>query len=145
MTDRTNSEIIHGTPVCVEDRAALIIGPSGSGKSALALQLLALGARLVSDDRTVLTRTGTTLIAEAPSQIKGMIEARGVGILRVEPAHRGTVAFIVDLATTETVRLPDPRTRELLGIPIPCLHHVESPHFAASILLCLQGGLAERL
>ena len=80
---------MHATCVAVGPHAALIRGASGRGKSGLALQLLAMGAVLVSDDRTRLWRAGDALMADAPDTIRGRIEARGVGILRV-PASRAS-------------------------------------------------------
>jgi len=116
----------------------LIIGPSGAGKSALALQLIALGATLVADDRTRVSRRGDDVIADVPESIAGMIEARGVGILRVPDAGPTPLALVVDLSRAEQDRLPPARTHQVLGLNIPCLHRVDGPHFAAAILLYLR-------
>lgn len=129
--------IIHATAICANGRAALIIGPSGAGKSSLAVQLIALGATLVADDRTVLDRQGDRVLLRPPDTIAGLIEARGVGILS-PPFESGVpVSLVVDLSQTETERLPKKRDYELLGIKFPCLLHAPSPHFAAAILLYL--------
>ena len=58
MSDRP----LHASAVAIEGRAVLITGPSGSGKSGLALDIIALGARLVADDGVILRREGERLI-----------------------------------------------------------------------------------
>ncbi|HGG65172.1 MAG TPA: serine kinase, partial [Rhodobacteraceae bacterium] len=79
MGTRVNDPlVVHASSVAVDGKAVLVVGPSGSGKSALCLQLMALGATLVADDRTELISSESGLIARAPETIDGMIEARGV-------------------------------------------------------------------
>ncbi len=70
-------EILHATAVAWRGRAVLILGRSGSGKSALALQLMALGCTLVADDGVELAVQEGALVARPPEKIRGMIEARG--------------------------------------------------------------------
>lgn len=117
----------------------LIRGPSGAGKSSLGLELMAGGARLVADDRTELSREGERLVARCPAAIRGLIEARGVGILRAEPVG-AAVELVVDLGEEEPERLPPWREAVLLGLPLPCLHKPLTGHFAAAILQYLKGG-----
>lgn len=116
----------------------IIFGPSGAGKSALALQLIALGAQLVADDRTQVTKDAKVLTADAPPAISGLIEARGVGLLRLPPAGPTPLALAVDLSQTETQRLPQPHAHSVLGHRLPCLYGVDGPHFAPAILLYLR-------
>ena len=134
-----SSVILHATCVALSGRAVLIIGPSGSGKSALALELIALGARLVADDRTVLTSVDGKLIASPPEAIAGMIEARGVGILKVDYAANATICCVVDMEQVETLRLPEARTVTLLDLTVPCLHKVDAPYFPAALHAYLKG------
>ena len=117
----------------------MIIGPSGAGKSSLALQLIALGAVLVADDRTTLTQRDGGWIADAPGTIAGQIEARGVGLLRVPYAGPTPVVLVVDLAQIEADRLPRSHVYEIDGIATPCLHNADSPHFAQAILFYIKG------
>lgn len=136
------SEIIHATTVSLSGQGMLILGPSGSGKSSLALQLISLGARLVADDRTRVERSGQRVIATVPGAIAGMIEARGVGILKLDAAGPTALNLVVDLSRAEHQRLPEPHHYDLLGVTLPCLHNAPSPHFAAALLLYLGKGIS---
>lgn len=131
---------LQATAVAFGGRAALLTGPSGSGKSGHALQLLAMGAQLVADDGVLLSVAEGTLWAEAPSPTRGMIEARGVGLLWAEVVPRAPVALVIDLGRPETERLPPFRTTTLLGVTLPLLHKVDSPYFAAAIRQYLAAG-----
>ncbi|MFK7763399.1 MAG: HPr kinase/phosphorylase [Roseobacter sp.] len=140
MNENDATVTYHASCVSVEGRGVLIIGASGRGKSALALQLIALGALLVSDDRTILMADGEALVASAPPQIKGLIEARGIGILNAEVVATAPICLVVDLDHFETARLPVPRVIKLLDINVPCLHKIDGAHFPAAILQYLKAG-----
>ncbi|MEL7116708.1 MAG: HPr kinase/phosphatase C-terminal domain-containing protein [Pseudomonadota bacterium] len=134
---------LHASCVAFDGRAVLICGASGSGKSSLALQLMAYGAQLVADDRVDLTQLDEWPIASAPSQLQGLIEARGVGILKADSIARAPLHLVVDLGTTESERVPTDRCTALFDQPIPLIHKVESAHFAAAIRQYLLGGKAD--
>lgn len=110
---------IHATAVALNGRGVLLIGPPGSGKSDLALRLVAAGWQLVADDRVVLTRDGDGLIASAPPRLAGLIEVRGVGIVP-EPTHSAAVALALDLGRPPQ-RLPAPDWLGLMGVAVPQL------------------------
>ena len=133
---------LHASAVALGGKGVLILGRSGSGKSELALMLMALGCALVSDDRTLVTRAGDRLIASAPDAIRGQIEMRGVGILRADPAGPATLVLAVDLEHRETARLPEPHSLPLLGLSLPLLHKVENGAFPAAIVQYLKAGRA---
>ncbi len=135
--------IVHASCVALDRRAVLLRGASGSGKSALALQLMALGAVLVADDRVILGLRDGAVAAWCPAPIRGRIEARGVGLLAAETAARAIVHLVVDLDRQETDRLPPRRETTLLGQRIPLLHAVRSAHFPAAILQYLKGGRSD--
>lgn len=112
------SETLHASTVAIDGRGVMLEGPSGAGKSDLALRLIDRGAVLVSDDYTVLARSGDTLIASAPPTIAGRIEVRGVGILPIANVAQIPISLLVRL-TTEVERLPEPAVRSIVGVPIP--------------------------
>ena len=116
---RLSAETLHASTVAIGGRAVLISGPSGSGKSDLALRLIDRGFKLVSDDQTLVRRDGERLIASAPPNIAGKIEVRGIGILEVETMSDVAVALLVEL-TSDIQRLPDDsRQRPILGVDLP--------------------------
>jgi HPr kinase/phosphorylase len=110
---------IHASAVLVGARAVLIRGPSGSGKSRLALDLIAAGrassfsslqfpfTRLIGDDRVELIRTGGRLLVQAVPALAGLIEVRGAGIFRLDHEPCAVVGLVVDLAATDAQRLPE--------------------------------------
>lgn len=118
---------VHATAVALRHgkgwRAALLRGPSGSGKSDLALRLIETGARLVADDRTELVRQGRMVMASAPARIAGLIEARGIGIVKLgrdQLVKRAELILLVDLAHPERIeRLPEPASESVLGVELP--------------------------
>jgi len=132
---------LHASCVAYGDtRGLLILGPSGSGKSTLALELMAYGATLVSDDRTILTKSEDGLIATAPAPISGMIEARGMGLLAAQTIPAARICGLADLSQVEMERLPPRRERVLIGVPIPLFFKVEGRHFAPALVQWLKGG-----
>ncbi|SLN45365.1 HPr kinase/phosphorylase [Roseisalinus antarcticus] len=131
---------LHATTVAWKGRAVVLTGKSGSGKSETALMLMAWGARLVADDSTVLSRAGAGLTAACPPSIRGLIEARRVGILNAEPVAGAAVVLAVDMERVEYSRLPPRRSVSWLGVDIPLIFRVDAPHFAAAILQYLKAG-----
>jgi len=118
---RLSSETLHASTVALDGRAVMISGPSGSGKSDLALRLLDRGFTLVSDDQTIVRRESERLIASAPPTISGKLEIRGVGIVAIEHVDDVPVALLVEL-TSDIQRLPDDsRERPILGVPLPLI------------------------
>ena len=121
MSIRLSSETLHASTVALDGRAVLIMGPSGSGKSDLALRLLDRGFVLVSDDQTIVKKLGGKLIASSPATIRGKLEIRGVGIVDMESTDNVPVALAVEL-TSDITRLPDDsRERPILGLGVPLI------------------------
>jgi HPr kinase/phosphorylase len=123
------SPSIHASTVLIGSRAVLIRGPSGSGKSRLALALLQAGeegrlafARLVSDDRTLLEAVHGRLLARCVPELAGLIEIRGIGIRKVPYEPAAVVFLVIDLGA-DNLRLPEPgtRTTSIKGIVLPRL------------------------
>jgi serine kinase of HPr protein (carbohydrate metabolism regulator) len=115
------SETIHAGCVAIGGRGVLIAGRSGSGKSDLAWRLIDRGARLVSDDYTLIQRQGGRLTASAPATIAGRIELRGVGIVESPVQKDVPVCLLADLDRVPE-RLPDgAEPHLLLDVAIPSI------------------------
>ena len=118
---RLSAETVHASAVAKDSRTVLITGPSGSGKSDLALRLLDRGFTLVSDDQTIVKKAGDRLLASAPPTIAGKLEVRGLGIVEMDHADNVPVALIVEL-TGDIQRMPDDsRERPILGVKVPLI------------------------
>lgn len=139
----SESLTLHATCVAVESRGVLITGPSGAGKSGLALSLMAHGARLVADDRVTLSVRDGALWATCPPAIRGMIEARGIGLLEAEPLEEAEVRLVVDLEMSETERLPPRRWVTYLGRTVALVRGGAGPHFPAALLHYVRAGRKE--
>jgi serine kinase of HPr protein (carbohydrate metabolism regulator) len=121
---------IHASAVVIGEIGILIRGPSGGGKSRLAMDLIFAArqigrfASLIGDDRIDLDNRAGRLIARGHPLVRGMIEQRGLGILRVTYEAAAVVRLMVDIiAPQEAVRLPEPeRTHAVLcGVQLPIL------------------------
>jgi serine kinase of HPr protein (carbohydrate metabolism regulator) len=138
---------VHATSVALKLgrgwRAVLLRGPSGAGKSDVALRLVEVGGRLVADDQTHLARTGRAVIATAPSSLAGLIEVRGIGIVKLGRGQliaRAPLGLLVDLVPPGQVeRMPEPASEKVLDIDLPRL--ALAP-FEASIVMKLRLALA---
>ena len=113
-----SSDLLHASCVAIGERAVLIAGRSGTGKSDLALRLIDRGAVLVSDDYTEVRRRERTLFATPPARIAGQIEVRGVGIVDMPYRAEAEVALLIDLEA-EVKRMPEAQTRRLAGVDVP--------------------------
>ncbi|WP_445193168.1 HPr kinase/phosphorylase [Sphingomonas sp. Tas61C01] len=112
-----SSETLHATAVAIDGRAVLLEGVSGAGKSDLALRLIDRGATLISDDYTLLVRSGEALLARNPGAMAGRIEVRGLGIVAMPHVADVPVGLIIRLGG-ETMRMPERRVRRIAGIAV---------------------------
>jgi HPr kinase/phosphorylase len=133
---------LHASAVAVAGRGVLVLGPSGAGKSALALALIGRGAALVADDQVTLSRAGDALLARAPAALVGLIEARGVGILRMPAMPEAPLALAVDLGRAAAARMPHPATITHLGVDIELISGREVPNLDAIVTIYLHNGRA---
>ena len=118
---------VHATCVALKQgrswRALLLRGPSGAGKSDVALRLIEAGGRLVADDQTHLAKVGRALIATPPQSLAGLIEVRGIGIVKLGRSQllaRAPLALLDDLVRPDQIeRMPKPAREKVLGVDLP--------------------------
>ena len=123
ITDFSSHQILHGSCIAFDNQAVLLLGKSGIGKSDLTLRLIDKGAILVSDDQVQLEKNDSTIIATYPPKFKGLIEVRGLGILRVQKNISAPLALVVQLVDNhaDIERLPEQAFYELLGVQVPLI------------------------
>jgi len=104
-----------------------------------------LGAMLISDDRVWLCIEDQRLCLEAPEQVSGQIEARGLGILRVRPSVRGPTEldYCLDLSLESRERLPFTQEVTKLGHKILVLPGLPIVPSASALMLLLKNGFSE--
>ena len=127
MNSKDNASV-HASAVMVGDRAVLIRGPSGSGKSRLAFAMILAGragqmpaTALIGDDRIILSANDGEVSVKGVPELAGMIEIRGLGIRKCEFVATGTVGLVVDLDASDAERLPPPKAMKttLSGLELP--------------------------
>ena len=130
---------IHASCVAREGRGVLLLGPSGSGKSDLLLRLLQRGFDLVADDRVDLADG----VACPPATLAGLLEVRGLGIVRLPHVRSAQVALAVDLRSGE--RLPTPAMHAASGRPLVCIDPAaaSAPERVALALDCALGRVVQ--
>jgi HPr kinase/phosphorylase len=113
---------IHGTALALGGEGILLRGPSGSGKSDLALRLIDSGARRIADDQTELRDIAGAPRLSAPAAIAGKLEIRGLGIVAVPHQVSAILRLVVDLRPPETIdRMPAPAWCRFFGYDVPAI------------------------
>ena len=138
-------ETIHASAAALGGRGILIRGTSGSGKSTLLAALIAgmPPARLVADDRVVLTVTAGGVFAAAPPALAGLLEIRGAGIVRLPYVIRVPVVLVVDLLPLAACpRLPDEAqgVAHIAGVSVRRMHLAEGVVDGAARIRAVLGG-----
>lgn len=123
--DTTPRQLMHASALQVRGMGILLRGPSGSGKSDLALRLMDRGHRLISDDQVILQRRGEGVRLSPPEVLRGQLEIRGIGILRIDDIVQDSLlAAVIDLEDRRDIdRLPpESECVQVLGLPVPRYH-----------------------
>lgn len=136
-----DSITVHGSAVAWKDRGLLITGESGSGKTALAVELIALGAGLVADDWVLVERgRAVGLVMSPPAPIAGLVELRGIGLVRLTYTDQAPLMCIVDMNREPESRLPTPPQRTLLGVQCPVIAGKNKDRLAPALMAVMRAG-----
>lgn len=136
-------ERVHASCVAFQGQAVLFLGPSGVGKSSMALRLMAFGALLVADDQVEIWSEAGAPWVRAPKGLPSLIEARGLGLLKANLLPKARLVLAVDLAAPPSARLPAPQHRLIAGHKVTCLAGKCSGHLAAGLWQYLHMGRGE--
>jgi len=114
---------LHASCVQLDGVGIVLLGASGAGKSDFALRLIDAGALLVADDRLQVEATAAGLVGRPAEALAGLIEVRGVGILRIPYCRASPLGLVVELDDAKPmIRMPQPATYEILGTALRLLH-----------------------
>lgn len=110
-------EPYRASAIAVNGKAVLLEGPSGVGKSDLALRLISRGAILISDDYVNLKAVSKTLLASPPKEIAGKLEVRGIGIRDFPFLENVPVEVVITLVPhAEVSRMPEEIFVKIQGV-----------------------------
>ena len=136
------SLIMHATCVDINGSGVLIVGRSGSGKSSLAINLLALGSKLVADDQCELIKNNNRFRVSKPASLPNSIEIRGVGLVSVPMVVETSLDWVVNMDEAEKERMPDLRFTEIDGYKIPTIFGKNMDDLASRIYVLVSNTLS---
>ncbi len=137
-----DSLIMHATCVDINGSGVLIVGRSGSGKSSLAINLIALGSTLVADDQCEIVKKNNKLSVFKPTSLPSSIEIRGVGLVSVPMAVETSLDWVVNMDEAETQRMPDLQFTEIDGYRIPTIFGKNMDDLASRIYVLVSNKLS---
>ena len=137
-----DSLIMHATCVDINGSGVLIVGRSGSGKSSLAINLIALGSTLVADDQCEIVKKNNKLSVFKPTSLPSSIEIRGVGLVSVPMVVETSLDWVVNMDEAETQRMPDLQFTEIDGYRIPTIFGKNMDDFASRIYVLVNNKLS---
>ena len=136
------SLIMHASCVDVNGSGVLIVGRSGSGKSSLAINLLALGSKLVAYDQCELIRKNNGFRISKPASLPKSIEIRGVGLVSVPIVNETSLDWVVNMDEVEKERMPTPQFTEIGGFKVPTVFGKDMDDLASRIYVLVSNALS---
>ena len=133
--------LMHATALDVSGKGIVITGKSGAGKSNLALNLISLGAGLISDDQTLFKPNGDKIFLTKPKPVPEVIEARGLGLIPVPTVSGCELSCFVELTNEKPDRLPEANYKVFLGRMVRLIHFNVSHGNISALFLALKHGL----
>lgn len=105
---------IHASSVSIKNKGILFIGDSGAGKSDLSLRLIMCHqAVLIADDRVDITTDNGVITASAPKVLQGLLEVRGIGIVKLDYLPKAKICAVFELVSDRIERMPEPQYYEI--------------------------------
>ena len=126
----------------INGSGVLIIGRSGSGKSSLAINLLALGAKLVADDQCEIVKNNNRFCVSKPASLPKSIEIRGIGLVSVPMVVETSLDWVVDMDEAETERMPDLRFTKIDGYRVPTVFGKDMDGLASRLYVLVSNALS---
>ena len=126
----------------INGSGVLIVGSSGSGKSSLAINLLALGSKLVADDQCELVKKNNRFSVSKPASLPNSIEIRGIGLVSVPMVVETSLDWVVNMDEAEKERMPDLRFTEIDGYKIPTIFGKNMDDLASRIYVLVSNTLS---
>ena len=133
---------MHATCVDINGSGVLIVGRSGSGQSNLAINLIALGSKLVADDQCELVKKNNRFSVSKPASLPNSIEIRGVGLVSVPMVVETSLDWVVDMDEAETERMPDLRFTKIDGYRVPTVFGKDVDELAPRIYVLVSNALS---
>ena len=137
-----DSPIMHATCVDINGSGVLIVGRSGSGKSSLAINLIALGSTLVADDQCEIVKKNNKLSVFKPTSLPSSIEIRGVGLVSAPMVVETSLDWVVNMDEAETQRMPDLQFTEIDCYRIPTIFGKNMDDLASRIYVLVSNKLS---
>jgi len=128
--------------VDINGSGILILGRSGSGKSSLAINLIALGSKLVADDQCKLVKKNNSFRIFKPASLPNSIEVRGIGLVSVPTVVETRLDWVVNMDEAETERMPDLRFTEVGGYRVPTVFGKNMEDLASRIYVLVSNTLS---
>ena len=126
----------------INGSGVLIVGSSGSGKSSLAINMLALGSKLVADDQCELVKKNNRFSVSKPASLPKSIEIRGIGLVSVPMVVETSLDWVVDMDEAETERMPDLRFTKIDGYRVPTVFGKNMDELASRIYVLVSNALS---
>jgi len=138
---KNNSKILHASSVEIDGKGVVILGKSGSGKSNLAIKLISMGAKLISDDQTYCKLKDNKIIISKPKTTPNFIEARGIGLIKTPMVMSAKLFCFVNITNIELERLPYEEKKYCFGKKIKMIGFNPTYNNESALFLSLRYGV----
>ena len=138
---KNNSKILHASSVEIDGKGVVILGKSGSGKSNLAIKLISMGAKLISDDQTYFKLKDNKIIISKPKTTPNFIEARGIGLIKTPMVMSAKLFCFVNITNIELERLPYEEKKYCFGKKIKMVGFNPTYNNESALFLSLRYGV----